>query len=74
MQCLGSELRGGAWPPFITACSSSYHYYCYHHLIRFQQEQIALALPLECAPQCGVEEEDGSAEEEAEAAAEEEYE
>ena len=23
-RCVGSELRGGAWPPFITACSSSY--------------------------------------------------
>ena len=31
---------------------------------RFEPEQIALAPLLECAPQCGIEEEDGSAEEE----------
>ena len=24
LRCAGSELHGGAWPPFITACSSSF--------------------------------------------------
>ena len=44
-------------------------YYGYYNLSSFEKkhfepEQIALAPLLECEPQCGTEEEDGSAEEE----------
>ena len=59
----------------IYYCYYYYYYYYYHNVfLKDLQKQIALAPLPECTPQCGIEEEDGSAEEEAEAAAEEEYE